>query len=337
MGLTGKLWPYHPKPFDDEIFSSWLLRTALGNSSKLQSFCHYVWPHRQIWTRDIDRMTAPDLLETMALKTGTPRAGLENLFLQSYESSLFDKMNLNAPNPWIRYVGVRHRIRTRHGQLYCPLCLETDQIPYFRKIWRTNLSPVCLTHAVVLRDCCERCGSPIMPHRGEMLSCQECEYDLRDAKVWASDPEALNLAQALSARFSGQRLWGANIPNIEDNMEFFATVRAIIILFCSGRRTAWLRHEVSHYLSFNVKISANGTYDSQFECLRVNDLHQVFSLAAIMFRGWPWMFIGLCAEARMWKSWTLKDTKIKNVPNLTSIVQDYLFDPYQNRSGPNTT
>lgn len=332
MGLTGEYWPYHPKPFEDEIFSSWLIRTAQGNSAKIQSFCHFVWPHRQIWTRDIDRITASDLLETMALKTGTDREGLERLFLQFYEGSLVVQMKPKAFNPWVRYVGVRHRIRTRHGQLYCPLCLEADNTPYFRKIWRTNLSPVCLEHAVVLRDCCEKCGSPVIPHRGEFLSCHECSYDLRDAKAWACDAEALSLAQALSGRISGHIPWGLNVPDIDNDLEFFATVRAVILLFCSGKRAPWIRQQTSNYVSFKVKIFAERQYDTQFECLRVNDLHQVFSLAAVLFRGWPWMFVGLCAEARMWKSWALKDLDTDEIPNFAKVVQSYLYEPYSSKT-----
>ncbi|WP_341536102.1 TniQ family protein [Aeromonas veronii] len=39
-----RLWPWRPRPQADELLSSWLRRIALGNSAKLHSFCHAVWP-----------------------------------------------------------------------------------------------------------------------------------------------------------------------------------------------------------------------------------------------------------------------------------------------------
>ena len=329
MTLSGNLWPYHPKPLKGEIFSSWLLRTAQGNASKTHSFCHQIWPYRQIWTRDIDRIVANDLLDTMATRTATPRKGLHSMFLQSFEGTFFEELKPNAYNSWIRVVGVRHRVRTRHGQLYCPLCLESDDIPYFRKIWRTNLSPVCLEHAVVLRDDCDRCQAPVMFHRGTMMNCSDCGYDLRDAKAWACTSQALVLARALVNRSMNQHEWHPNIPEIEPDVEFFATIRSVMTLLCAGKRTAWLRKQIANYVNFNIRIAIDGRYERQFECLRANDLHQVFSMASVMLRGWPWMFIGLCSEARLWKSWVLKDRNIDAIPTLSKIVHEYLYDPYQ--------
>jgi len=328
MGLSGNYWPAHPKPFPDEIFSSWLIRTAHKNGPGLHSFCHLVWPHRQIWTRDIDRIVALDLLDKMSQKTGANRDGLECLFLQHYEGKLFIQIATKALNQWIRYIGVKHRLRTQHGQLYCPLCLEGDAIPYFRKLWRTNLSPVCLEHSVVLRDCCDKCGSTVMPHRGKMIECSECGYDLRDARAWFAHPEALKLAQALVARANGMRLWGMAVPKIEQDIEFFQTTRIVMSMLCSGIRAGWLRHEASKYLGKPVRISTAGRYRTQFEYLRVSDLHDAFAMSSILFRGWPWMLIGLCSQARLWKSWALADKDGYNISVLKNIFDKLIvYEP----------
>ena len=58
-----RLWPWRPRPQADELLSSWLRRIALGNSAKLHSFCHAVWPGLQIWNRDIDGLAPPRLME----------------------------------------------------------------------------------------------------------------------------------------------------------------------------------------------------------------------------------------------------------------------------------
>ena len=139
------------------------------------------------------------------------------------------------------------------------------------------------------------------------------------------------LSRTLLSRSERKYVWGQNAPVIEGDVEFFSTVRAVMLLFCSGQRTAWLRHHIDQYVDFNVRISVEGRYDAQFECLRTNDLHQVFAMTRVLFRGWPWMFVGHCAEARIWKSLALKDLDQKKIPSLVDIVQTYLFDPYRFR------
>ena len=327
MTLSGKYWPVHPKPFPDEIFSSWLIRTAAGNSPKLHSFCHKVWPERQIWTRDIDRLFAPDLITKMSDKTATPRAGLERHFLQRYEGLLFERMVPNALNPWIRHIGVHHRLRLRHGHMYCPLCLESDETPYMRMVWRTNLSPVCLIHGVVLRDECDRCDSPVMPHRGLFMECGKCSYDMRDAKAWASKPGALLLGRALVARSNGERVWGVGVPDIENDIEFFQTVRAIMLLLIIGQRSHFLRLSISKITKTPPKIRPGAAADRLFENLRSNELHEIFDLTSVLLRGWPWMMIGLCSDARIWKSWALAGRTRKDFPAYTKIVLEFLEGP----------
>lgn len=166
-----------------------------------------------------------------------------------------------------------------------------------------------------------------MPHRGEMIECSDCGFDLRDARAWFAHPEALKLSNALINRIRGNSLWGASVPLIQKDLEFFQTVRVVMEMFCSGIRAGWLRHEVSQYLGKRIKITTTERYNTQFEYLRVADLHDAFAMASVIFRGWPWMMVGLCAEARVWKSWALSDKERYDIPTLRSVVQDYLFDP----------
>ena len=54
-GLSGTLWPAHPKPLPDELLSSWMVRIAGQHGLKLHTFASAVWPGISIWNRDIDR------------------------------------------------------------------------------------------------------------------------------------------------------------------------------------------------------------------------------------------------------------------------------------------
>lgn len=323
----GTLWPVHPRIREGELFSSWLIRTAIGNSTKVQTFCHLIWPKRQIWTRDIDLVEADDLISVLARKTATDQNRIRDSFLQTYEGKMFKTIKLNTVNPWIRRVGIYHRLRRRHGLMYCPLCLESDEIPYFRKLWRTNLSPICLTHATVLRDCCQGCGSTVMPHRGDIMECDSCGHDLRDAKAWSCDPDALSLAQTLVARAYGLPRHEFNVPHETDNAEFFAIVSLVMRCLTSGARREWLHLQVLKHSAMPVRRIPKLPVAEAFENLRANDLHTVFRLSSILMRGWPWMFIGHCSEARVWKSWICPDSRHYTPKELYSIAQNYLTGP----------
>ena len=106
-----RLWPWRPRPQADELLSSWLRRIALGNSAKLHSFCHAVWPGLQIWNRDIDgqpllallctfardsifRSTAPFILKFPEGATIT-RESLEE-FIDAQEPGRFSKATLKS-------------------------------------------------------------------------------------------------------------------------------------------------------------------------------------------------------------------------------------------------
>jgi hypothetical protein len=51
--------------------------------------------------------------------------------------------------------------RDRPILAYCPSCLATDAVPYFRRRWRFAPFVVCLTHRAMLRDRCWKCRSRI--------------------------------------------------------------------------------------------------------------------------------------------------------------------------------
>ncbi|AHG65259.1 TniQ family protein [Advenella mimigardefordensis] len=44
---------------------------------------------------------------------------------------------------------------------YCPRCLETDFVPYWRWTWRFRHYEVCPRHRIKLLDCCHSCGQRI--------------------------------------------------------------------------------------------------------------------------------------------------------------------------------
>ena len=123
--------PAHPKPYPDELFTSWLVRLAHANGLKVQTFCHLLFPNYEIWNRDIDRHTPDWLVNTLAEKTGCSTIRIKTTTLDSLQGRLFDKNNFSGQLTWINSLKANHRKRDNNAIVYCPLCLATDHQTYF--------------------------------------------------------------------------------------------------------------------------------------------------------------------------------------------------------------
>lgn len=193
--FSSSLWPIHYKPLPDELLSCWLVRLAHGHGMKVQTFCNVIFGnHHQVWNRDIDRLAPSWLLSELSNKTYTPMARVLNTTLRSYEGLLYPKFRPAGALQWVLVLQMYHRKRKGYGLQFCPLCLNKDDVPYFRKQWRIALNTVCQLHGTMLLDRCPICSSPVAVHRLDMrmrdfiasepLSlCHICGFDLRRAST----------------------------------------------------------------------------------------------------------------------------------------------------------
>ncbi len=184
----GKVWPVHPKPLQDELLSSWIVRVAQANAIKLQTLSWMLFGNeRSPWNRDIDRSAPPWLLKEVAHHTGTNYWDVFHSTLVTYRQRLYSRRRLSGQLPWVLSVHNYGMQRRGHGQLLCPQCLATDLIPYFRKQWRLALFTYCPIHQVRMVDSCPNCGTSVMHYRGDfgrtiqearpMHLCHGCGYD----------------------------------------------------------------------------------------------------------------------------------------------------------------
>jgi len=92
----GKVWPAHPKPFPDELLSSWIVRVAQANAIKLQTLSWMLFGNeRSPWNRDIDRSAPPWLLKELALHTGTNYWDVFHTTLVTYRQRLYPRRRLS--------------------------------------------------------------------------------------------------------------------------------------------------------------------------------------------------------------------------------------------------
>ncbi len=180
--LSGLLWPVHLKPRPDELLSSWLMRLTRAYATVPHTFTRKLWPDLAVWNRDLDRLAPPEIIRDLAQHTGVSIQRAFGTTLRAYEGIVFEALIQNGMTPWILPLQIWHRLHLRHGQQYCPACLDCDD-PYFRRRWRLSLVTGCTEHGLVLLDRCVHCGAPINFHRAaywipRFTSCHKCGEDL---------------------------------------------------------------------------------------------------------------------------------------------------------------
>ncbi len=151
-----------PKPLPDECFSSWLSRTAANYNmpaEKLLRTCFGIkaWRHIMI-DQDI---CLPDNLHRLL---GS---------LTTYGSEIFEGM-LHLTRPHLNYPAIEWLDENlkfaRKLSKFCPDCLQSDEIPYFRNKWRFAKTLRCETHGTLLESVCPHCSLPVAPARQALPS-----------------------------------------------------------------------------------------------------------------------------------------------------------------------
>ena len=307
MPIDASLWPYHPKPKPDELLSSWIRRTADGHGQLQYAFCHTVWPGRQILTRDIDLVADGVILTTMAEKTATSCDAAFSTTLAAYEGWLYERHYPRGRTKWILRSGVRSRNWRNAGLQYCPVCLATDESPYFRRTWRLALWAACPIHSKVLLDRCTGCGTHVMPHRSpEMCLCWNCGFDLRTAPTEPADFPALVLHRRHQTILS--RGWAQlGEAHFASSHLYFDLVHQVMKTLSTGQRSARLREVVASRWGGNPRPFVFPHVVCEVEALGSADRHRLLALAARVLEGWPFRFVGAYAEARVWHSWAMRD------------------------------
>lgn len=270
LTITQPLWPIHPKPFNDELLSSWLVRIAHGHGLKVQSFCNLAYGNEyQIWNRDIDRLAPKWLIEDICTHTGTTLDAGMATTLRGYEGLLFPTFHATGLIRWVLPLQLYHRKHLGNGLQFCPGCLAMDKEPYFRRRWRVAANVVCPKHNCQLYDSCPCCKAPIVFHRlelgrpemieaGPMCCCFACGYDLREAELkplQSYNREAAELLFSMSLAIEGKKL--KRVERLPEGI--FGVMHQLCRLFVSRYPTVRLRQYVIEELGIaDIPLSTPG-------------------------------------------------------------------------------
>jgi hypothetical protein len=229
MGLLS----FRPAPGEDELLTSYLVRTAHLHGWNAFRFFSYHLPTIAIWNRDFDRTASATSLAEITKLYGLPDGAAMEMTLTPYVRNICDESRSQGHStlPWINTVGVYHRIRRRHGLQFCPECLEEE--PFFKRLWRLSFVVACHKHKQILLDGCVNCGAPVIPHRANIspLSCHHCGAWLYKAPVIRKESgfnEAVSAQQTLLAAAAVGRISWSSLE--VSSGQFFLGLRTLLRL-----------------------------------------------------------------------------------------------------------
>lgn len=338
MNFSTSLWPVHYKPLPDELLSCWLVRLAHGHGMKVQTFCNVIFGNRrQIWNRDIDRLAPVWLLDELNMRTSTPMNSVMRTTLRSYEGTLYRKFRTAGPLHWILLLQMYHRKRNGFGLQFCPTCLATDTVPYFRTSWRIALNTTCTIHKVMLLDRCPACGSAICVHRLDMQTrtldldkamsyCYRCDTDLRFApsiEAISYDSDATGLLLRASHTVTDK-----NASSTEWNLDLYSVMHQLCRAMTGRYEHLNLRKFVLENLDVR-DIGLTAGYVS-FEMRPIEQRHHLLQLCA-------WLLSDL--QPRLTAAWRARAIRynllLKDFPDSPDWYRDIVsqFSNWRDRPG----
>jgi hypothetical protein len=307
---------------------------ALGNSPKLQTFCHLIWPGRQLWNRDLDALADTAFVSQLAELTGCDFERAWQTSLRSLSGTVFEEVQVTGPTRWILPLGIYHRTRRRAGQQWCPACLQEDAHPYYRRSWRLAFSTTCSIHESLLADRCHACAQPATPHRTEDPRCHECGTDRRDHPSRSADPAALDLERRMRSLAENTSMHCIDL-DCPHPLAFFSLIRQVLAIVTANPRAARLRSAICASHGGDPQAPVFASKPLTLESLPVGERHRMMAIAARLLSNWPDNFVALCTEAKMWPSWAMRGQKA-HIPLAYSKVVGTLSSGSRTKAEPSS-
>lgn len=307
LGLSGRLWPIHLKPHDDELLSSWLVRLSRAYGIESTRFCTSVWRTPTFWSHDIDQGWVDEIIQVLAAKTATPTHRVLATTFKGYPG--FSLHELVGPGrvPWLLASRVHSKPRLSPWLQYCPPCLQEDADPYFRRRWRLAFVTVCAKHRRRLLDGCQACGKPLNFHRltakaAAITLCYHCRFDLRQAQASRLSESAAHhdlirfQAHWSEAMDQGQCVLPDSKP--VDAKDYFLVLRQLGQLLTGTKGAQYQRQAFCQHLRqpyFEPLFP--GTKRRVIEVLSATDRFRLMLLLVGWLDQWPERFIVMCERA----------------------------------------
>ena len=291
-------WLFRPAPIKGELLSSWLTRIAYFHCYSFYEFCEGEWPGQRYHYHDID-ITAPNrLIQGLAENTVASLHQTTESTLRTYEGILFDRALSGAKTRFVLPAGANSRTVFSAGMQWCPICLDCDETPYWRKTWRLAFITACSEHQLVLADRCSNCGVRAIPRRRADLRCYNCLEDYRSHPQQPAYIEALKFQNKLESLLSDpgsyKKMDKASEKNVSDH---FRAKWHLLRLVMVSRDAVGLCEEIDKYLKFKMRAPNRALKLAwRLEAEGVNERHRAIRRVAMIQGKYP-LLISLCKSA----------------------------------------
>ncbi len=277
------------------------------------TFGKLLWPKLHIWNRDVDGFSNQEVLSRLSFLNGVPPERASKTTVASLEGRLFHQHQPHGKTKWLLRLGIFHRSRRLFGQQFCPLCLRSDDDPYFRLNWRLSFSTVCLKHQTALLDRCADCGAPVEFHRIDplkacMVTCYQCGKRLTKQRTPRCSAIDLEFARKFEIAMSRSTVDIGSLRQYPA-VDFTALAGQICRVVMTGARSQALRDVLHDHYGFDPAPYDFRSQAFEFEVLDVNQRRRLLRMCAPLILDWPRGFIRACQEAGVWSTWANKDTK----------------------------
>lgn len=270
-----------PAPFKDESLSSWRHRAGMENG-----FCRF--PCKSGFRKpniDADRRPPDDELDWLSDQFAVPKSTLIAMSLDPLAAKSIAVPNTGPKLRWVLSGGLFASERSA-GPMYCPICLATDSIPYFRLAWRLGFITQCPIHRVRLLDACPKCAhriwpatdwSPASPLWRPLRQCQFCHSDLCNATALPATGNDLSL----------EMLDVNGMPPPGEYLDGLWVICRVLI----RKKSTMLRSHLRG--AHDLQLPEFNSQKVTVEHLQLNDRHSVLTAGRWLLNSWPIRFIDI--------------------------------------------
>ena len=196
-------WINVPKPYKDELLSSWFARVALSyHITTAELFSKHLIKY-QAYKRDLDIAEFDDnFWDSLSHLAQLSVPLLKNMQILDLEGKLQEKIHINQRNRWIVAASGNLFPKKRKSKAlrFCSLCLKEKK--YYSKDCKLLFVNVCTQHQVYMKESCPKCDSLVLPIRIEppkkIHECFRCGHDLSKmatTRVSTLELEAVNFSK----------------------------------------------------------------------------------------------------------------------------------------------
>jgi len=298
--------PLPVKPLPDELFSSWVTRTAFANGMLVNQLSSILCGKgRQLFLGDPDRGVWKQPGLALAELTEASKATVEGTYLSAYDGYLWPDRPDHGVWRHVLPLSNANRSRLKYGLQYCPQCLMEDSDPFYRRHWRLTFSVACDWHCCWLRDRCPSCSSSIAPYRvgvsggrnGVELNnrlCAFCGESLTHTEPQPPPaPELINFQRLVLATL--ERGWISIAGKCVHSILFFEGLRILESFLEDERHSGRLLRVMGVNSSIDFRVGHR--YGGIERCSLVRRAY-LLGLVAQLMKGWPLKAMNMLLEAR---------------------------------------